>query len=343
VLDREIDAAFASRSGQRDLADHLARLDPRGVGNRTRRVEIEDDVVVLEKAAGTVGCHHDAPGRRQRQRSFHGAAQVAHQTVGSATQRRQLHSRVIDATGFCNSDVHLVSRLDHQGPFAARLDPAQRDFLIPALCAVRRPGGVVAWKPKLAGLFRDGDAIHPGLLRNRVAEGHPLVISTERKRHDPMGSVHLPQLNLGLAVTVADGASLAIDRLPRRIVTSRRKNAGSHAVTKPAVFELQSKLRLIDDDPVPVPDAVDRAGRCTLEVLHFECNAHQTAGRTDFNRVGRSAMAHRDGYIQRTDHFADAYHSHLLPTGAMLLPASRIFGRGGGAIPAPRKNPTCGG
>ena len=73
VLFREVDARLAADRAERDFAQHLAGLDPGGVGKLARVVEIENEIVVLQQLARAVGHHDNPPRRRQRQRSFHTA------------------------------------------------------------------------------------------------------------------------------------------------------------------------------------------------------------------------------------------------------------------------------
>ena len=84
--------------------------------------------------------------------------------------RSELHPRIVHQPSLGHGRVHIVRHSNDERTLAAAFDLADRHLRVGALRRVRRPRAEVGREAEFRQLARDGDALHPRLLRQGVAE-----------------------------------------------------------------------------------------------------------------------------------------------------------------------------
>ncbi len=189
----------------------LPGLDPRGVLDRTRLAQCEDDVG-LDQPPDAVAEHHHPPRRAVRHRVPDGHA-------GFLRQRRQA-GRERSATGGCEVQpgVLVDVRLGDRGPRSAGAFEQQREAEQPVLGQLlgrlrlvtllvgggepverqgERPG--VGRDAELRAFLLDDECVPPVLLREGVAERHAVVTGAEVDIPSPLRASGFPQGHRDLA------------------------------------------------------------------------------------------------------------------------------------------------
>jgi len=146
VRGAKIHARQSALCRQGHVADYLARLDPGGVLDAVRLVEVEDEIIPFQQLTGRIADEHIAPGRIQWQRCFDCAVQLGDKGVRSLFVPAEFHARIIDESGFAQGGVQVIIETDHQRSLASGLDAAERDLFIFCLRAIGRPAKIIPGK-----------------------------------------------------------------------------------------------------------------------------------------------------------------------------------------------------
>ena len=315
ALHGEIHARLAARGRQRHLTDDLAGLDPRRVGERARVVQVQDQIVVFQQAAGGLRDHDHAPRSRQRRRAGDLAVLRAVLGVEEGLERgrrvlgqAQFHARIIHQLGLGQGHEEIVSHLHHQRPLAAGLDLAERRLLIDALRVIGSPSSVVGGEMELRRLPRDAERVEARLLRQGVAERDAFVRGAESQDQLTLRRGRLLQLDAQLVVVIADRAALAIDRLPGLVVRRGLLAGNGEAGVQRRAGEFQSEPRSDEHRPALVVHAVARHARRAVERRDLERQRQLTIRRLQLHR----RRVQTRGQRRAQKNFPELFHVPLL-------------------------------
>ena len=199
----------------------LAGLDPRRVGNRRGRVQVEQDVR-LDQPPRLLSQHHDAPRRSERRSASHrhlglsggapaGPRERTSWSRGQGTSPRSPRCRFRDRhPGHSRQlgeqwqgDEPLGVQTAEQPPLVFVLI---RGGVVPQDKRVRR--GVLG-EPELGTLPGHADLSQSGLFGDEVTEGHPVVVRPRFDREQPTWPILLRVVDVRGPVAVTDRVGLS--------------------------------------------------------------------------------------------------------------------------------------
>ena len=195
-------------------AEVASRLDPRGVLDAARLVQVERQAREQQVAGGA--CHGDgAPGRGHAAAALHLHAALPgrergeqrHRAVG-LPPRREVEAGIVGEVGFVQRQKQ-VRLIFHGERHTHGVLGRERRALVQALeilgaVAGYRPGGCVVSQAHLGELVHDLELAQRGLLGNLVAEAQPVVVHTHHHAQQPPIAA-LAQVEGQLVVVVAPG------------------------------------------------------------------------------------------------------------------------------------------
>ena len=295
----------------------LARLDPRRVGDRARRAQVQNEVVPLDEPCRVRPDHEHPPGGRFRRRALHrliepparSDGQPRGQRIGDARDPAHIKPGVIGEIGLEQRGVdprprHLDEerQIDERG----RLDVLERRPGVFSLVArvpapeVQGEGRGVLGEVESRRLRRDRELADRLLLRQHITEGDSLVIRPQHDVHLPVGRVLLAQGDDELAVLVRH-RPLGPERvLPSRVVRPLlRPDDLEVMVERIGARKIQSERRIGQDRRALV-------GHPIVEPLAREIRLRLGRQR---DRNGQAPVRRRDGHRPRS-------HPRVLRRGA---------------------------
>ena len=258
----KVDTRLPAGRRQGHFPDHLARLDPGRVGDRTRVVQVQDQIITFQQLSGAVGDHQHTPRGGVRRGDRRAAGQHAGDRVRPPGDGPQPHAGKIHQPGLGHRDARTAGDLDGQRPFAIRLDLVQTDHLIHALGGIDRVTAVVVRKTKFAMLRGDHQVAQRRLLRDRIAKGDPFVVGPEGQSQPPRRLLAVLQIHVQLFVPIANRAPLAVHRLPCRVVAGAgRVDQPQVSIQRRGVLQFQAQPAIGQQWPAAKQDAVGGPSR----------------------------------------------------------------------------------
>ncbi len=286
----------------------FARLDPRRVGDRARRAQVQDEVASLDETSRVRPDHEHPPGRRFRRRAFHRLigptarrdGQRGRQRIGDPRDSAHVQPGVVGEIGLEQRGVELGPRhLDEERQVDERggLDvPQRRPRVFPFVAGVPAPevqgeGRGVLGEVESRRLRRDRELADRLLLREHITEGDSLVIRSQLDVHIPVGRVLLAQGDDELVVLVRHRPLGPEGVLPSRVVRPFLRPENLEVmVERIGARQIQSERRIGQDRRALIRHPI-------VEPLAREIRLRLGRQR---DRYGQAAVRRRDGHLLRT-------------------------------------------